>query len=60
VRLVSLLCLATLRSDRALQLRIKFLTGADLYAALTVAAAVIVIWGGIFYVLVKAVSFWLF
>ena len=37
-------------------MRIKFLTGADLYAALTVAAAVIVIWGGIFYVLVKDFS----
>jgi hypothetical protein len=41
-------------------MRNKVPTGAELYAALIVAAAVIVIWGGIFYVLVKAISFWLF
>jgi hypothetical protein len=43
-----------------MQLRIKVPTGADVDAAVMVAAAVIVIWGGIFYVLVKAISFWLF
>ena len=48
--------LATHRSDRALQLKIKVPTGADLYAVFIVAAAVIVIWGGIFYMLVKAIS----
>ena len=48
VRLVSLLRLATHRSDRALQLKIKVPTGADLYAVFIVAAAVIVIWGWYF------------
>ena len=40
------------------QLRTKTPKGADLYAALVVAAAAVIIWGGILYVLMKAIYFW--
>ena len=37
-------------------MKIKAPTGADLYATLMFAAAVILIWGGILYVLVKVIG----